>query len=272
MPTVPHNLETEKPAENFSILLIGKEQSGKSWLAATAPKNVLFIDTDLKAGSLAGRKGVFALSIMDTPPNKERPDPQPDGFNEILDKLTKLERRNSLQALDQTWPDQPVSTLVFDSVQTVASLAQRYTLYTADKDIKFSVSLGGRQFRVPKSYTAWGAEMGMVESCIMQARSLPNMNIIVILHETQEEDPRSTDSNPIYTGKIEVFPVRYKILLKNFTEVWRLVRSGPGAPRLYCAPNVEFGKAGSALLKTEAQIENPDISQIIAKARASAPR
>jgi hypothetical protein len=87
------------------------------------------------------------------------------------------------------------------------------------------------------------------------------MNVICILHETMEEDERSTEENPIYTGKIAVFPVRYRVLLKYFNEVWRLTREMGGAPLISVDPDGKFTKAKSALGIPKVKI--PDIQQVL---------
>jgi hypothetical protein len=82
------------------------------------------------------------------------------------------------------------------------------------------------------------------------------MNVIAILHECIEEDERSTQETPIYTGKIEVYPRRYNTLLVYFNEVWRLTRQGR-VPTVTCDPDGKFMQAATAL--GIAKVETPNI-------------
>lgn len=92
------------------------------------------------------------------------------------------------------------------------------------------------------------------------------MNVIAILHECMEEDERSTEENPIYTGKIEVYPRRYNSLLVYFNEVWRLTRLQGRVPTVQCDPDGKFIQAATAL--GVPKIERPDISEVLQNAKA----
>lgn len=254
-------MTVELPGDTFGMLLVGKEQSGKSLLAATAPRPVWFIDTDKKAESLRGKKDVYATTVTDPAQTFV----QPTGITEISDLISKLEAKNSLQSIDSSWPDTPVKTLVFDSVATLAEMARKHILYANAKELAYSVQIGSRTFRVPKSWTAWEAEKDMIATLILQARAIPNLNVIATLHEVMEQDERSTEDNPIYTGRISIYPVRYNTLLKYFAEIWRLVRQKEGEPIIYTQPTAEFVKSGSAI-GVPAMISNcANIEKIIAQ-------
>jgi hypothetical protein len=92
------------------------------------------------------------------------------------------------------------------------------------------------------------------------------MNVIVILHECMEQDERSTQENPIYTGKIEVYPRRYNTLLVYFNEVWRLTRDQGGIPKIMCDPDGKFIQAASAL--GVGKITVPDIQSVLRDAKS----
>jgi hypothetical protein len=92
------------------------------------------------------------------------------------------------------------------------------------------------------------------------------MNVIAILHECMEEDERSTEENPIYTGKIEVYPRRYNSLLVYFNEVWRLTRVSGRVPTVQCDPDGKFLQAATALGVDK--ITTPDISEVLQKAQS----
>lgn len=259
-PVQPHDMTTELPGETYGMLLVGKEQSGKSRLAATAKKPVLFVDTDKKAESLRGMKDIYALTYTD-PPNTYT---QPTAITEISDMISRLEAKNSLKSANAIFPDVPVGTLVFDSVATLAECARKHILYTNAKELAYSVTIGQRTFRVPKSWTAWEAEKDMIATLILQARAIPGLNVIATLHEAMEQDERSTEENPMYTGRVSVYPARYNGILKYFAEIWRLTRPAAGMPIIATQPTYEFQKAGTAIGGIEPLItNNADIESII---------
>jgi AAA domain-containing protein len=265
-PITLHNLEAEKPGDNFAMLLVGKNEAGKSRLAATAPPPVLFLDFDRKAQALAGKKGVYALTFADPAQTTI----QPTAFNAMLDVLGKLERgERSLKALGFNVGDEvKVQTLVFDSIYTIAKAARNYALYVNPKELARIVSIAGHQYRVPRSWDGWGVESEMVESSIMQARSIKGLNVIAILHEVAEQAENSTEDNPIYTGKIELYPRRYNPLMTYFNEIWRITRDFGTIPKLTLQPDGVFTKAGTTLVIPTDKIV-PNIQEIIRIARGN---
>ena len=259
MTITPHDLEHEQVGTDLQMLIVGAEKSGKSELSATAPDPVLFLDFDLRAGSLASRKGVYALTFRDPGSSLD----QPTAFNELLDTISKLEKSLSLKELGfaNAAPDLLVKTVVFDSASTIANSARRYVLYSNPKDLAYVINLGKSQFRVPRNWHGWTTEMEMVESAIVRCLGIKGLNVIVNLHETKEEAEDSTEEQPKYTGFITVFPVRYRVLLKYFNEVWRLERKAEGPPLIQCNPNGVFTKASSALRLPSVPIAN--IKQVL---------
>lgn len=317
MTMTPHTLQTESITDELALMLVGAPKSGKSYLAGTAPGTILFLDFDQRLAALKSHpnvKNIYGVSFADPTDSNT----MPTAFSEMLSVLARLEKSPMLSNLHESFAgkDTPVDTLVFDSVQTIANSAKNYVLYNGGNEgISRNFSIGGRVYRVPKSYTAWGAEMEMVSSSILQGRALlhcrqcwksvtyqpsgPNavgvlrhtadkqnkaeadtldkdhradpraMNVIVTLHETPEEDPRSSEENPIYTGKITVYPVRYRVLLIYFNEVWRLVRDTGLRPQVFCNPDGRFTSAASALGLDK--ITAPDIMAALRDAKSMRP-
>jgi hypothetical protein len=91
------------------------------------------------------------------------------------------------------------------------------------------------------------------------------LNVIAILHECMEQDERSTEENPIYTGKVEVYPRRYNSLLIYFNEVWRVERSFGKIPKVQIDPDGKFNMASTALGLSK--VEYPNIAQALAAAK-----
>ena len=296
----PHTLQSESPTDELALFLVGDKKAGKSYLAGTAPGTILFLDFDQRLNALRthpNAKNIFGFTLAD-PTSSHL---MPTAFNEMLDVLAKLEKSPKLSTLHSSFAgnDRVVDTLVFDSIQTLSDSARNYVLYNGGRDgLSRDFSIGNRIYRVPKSYTAWGSEMEMVTGAILQARALLHckvcwqsvtykpgsnglgelthtdpkvgtdhkpvpraMNIICMLHEAAEEDPRSTADNPVFTGKITVYPVRYHKLLVYFNEVWRVVRTSGKIPQVFCDPDGKFIQAATAL--GIQKIEFPDIQAIL---------
>lgn len=266
------SLETVRPFQKLQNLLIAKEKAGKSWLAATAPKPILFLDTDLRAGSLAGREGVFAATLRDPAPHL-----QPTAFNELLDILTKLEKEATLKDIYPEWPAIKPATIVDDSVTTTARCASRYALYT-NTDVRRRLMFGNWSVDFAKNFDAWNAEMSTIEALILRCLALP-YHFIATIHEAEEESEDSTPEKKKFTGKIGVFPARYQLLLKYFNDVWHLENApdpdNSGStiykPRVQVRPDYRCPWAVTTLNLTE-QFQKPDIASMLAKHNANVPK
>ena len=306
MTMTPHLLQSESPTEELAMLLVGDKKSGKSQLAATAPGNKLFLEFDQRLAALRSHKNVkdiYGMSFSDTMDGKAPPNCFNEMLS-VLNALEVSPLLRDVHGIFKDCGDKCVDTIVFDSVQTIADAARRYILFNSP-DVGKAYTMGQRTYRVAKSYHAWGGEMEMVTGAILQARALLHckvclksvtykkdvngtghlthtalldakhdghapvakaMNVIAILHECMEEDERSTEENPIYTGKIEVYPRRYNSLLVYFNEVWRLTRVNGRMPTVQCDPDGKFIQAATAL--GVAKIDQPDIQQVLANAKA----
>lgn len=290
MTVTPHLIQNESPTDELAMLLVGDYKAGKSWLAATAPGNILFLDFDRRAAALRRHpnfRNIYALTFED---NLNAPsNTVPTAFNDMLEIINKLELSPLLKDLHGSFAacgDKWVDTLVFDSIQSTADAARRY-VNTVSPDVAKAIVIGQKIYRVSKTYHSWGGEMEMVTGAILQARALLHckkctksvtfrktknaagmtideithtdpkitdhppepkaMNVICNLHECMEEDERSTQENPIYTGKIEVYPRRYNSLLMYFNEVWRLQRPSGRLPFIQFDPDNKFIQAATAL-------------------------
>lgn len=280
---------------------MGDKKAGKSHIAATAPGNILFLDFDQRLSALRSHpnvRNIYGLTFADSTDSKT----PPSAFNDLLGVLNQIEKSPDL---GNWWPSlkgKTIDTIVLDSVQTISDSARNFVLFNAGANdgISRNFAIGGRVYRVPKSYAAWGSEIEMVTSAILQARAFLHcrrcwnsvtydpatsktwhtdkskqldhtpepraMNVICTLHEAPEEDPRSTDENPIYTGKIIVYPPRYHRLLVYFNEVWRVVRERGRIPAVTCDPDGRFTQAATAL--GIPSITTPDIAQVLNQAKA----
>jgi hypothetical protein len=246
------SLEKASPFEKLSLIEVGPEGAGKSWLAATGRKPVLFLDFDRRSNAVAHKHGVYAIT-------KEVVDPawpnQPTAYQNTINVLGELEQGKIICG------GAVPRTLVFDSVHTFARACMAYALFTTP-DIRRVINAAGQQIHLPKGFDAWNAEMSLIEGAITRALAIPGLDVIATLHETAEEAPESTTERPSFTGKITVYPVRYKLLLKYFNEVWRLERTSK-IPVVQVIPDWKFTcKSNLGIDK----MEEPDIAKAIAKA------
>lgn len=250
------SMEEQSPFEKLTLLEVGPEGSGKSWLAATGRKPVLFLDYDQRAGSVAGKPGVFAETDLMRDPGYPN---QPTAFQNTLNILGQIENKSLL--LRGELP----KTLVIDSIYNLGKVSRAYALYT-QPDLRRTIKLPDFQVHVPLR-DGWTSEMSMVEAVIGRALAIPDLDLICTMHETVEEAPESTDEKPSFTGKIIVHPVRYKILLKYFNEVWRLERSGK-VPTVQILPNWQFTTKSNLGFDV---MDEPNIEKAISRV-TSAPR
>lgn len=269
------DLSETQPFDRLLALFVGLEKGGKSWLAATGRKPILFFDFDGRAGALSGRQDVFAITLRDP----GAPHMQPDAINTMLDYVTRLEQGQDLAQLGfKNASGKFPKTVVCDSIATMASSAMRYATYTNEKELARRISFGSLVVRIPRNFDAWNSEMSTIESIILRliGLSFPSgqPDIICILHQAEQEDKNSTPEKRIYTGKLEIFPSRYRLLLKYFNEVWRVeqvpIVVGEGQdqrnsyrPKVFTRPNYRFEHAATALDIDD--VELPDIQQMIAK-------
>lgn len=278
MPIELRQMQTEPPVEKLKLALVGREKHGKSLLAATGRKNVLFHDFDNRAEALQGKPGVYVLSYIDPQWPK-----QPDAAQLFLDVLGKLEESldiydliNGLPQLKEFYAKTgrqipPKGTLirtnVIDSVQTFGKAFRYYGMFT-QKDIRRTINIGKMQVFLPGGWDAWNAEMVPVENNILRLLGLPT-DTILIFHQKLEEAEDSTDDRPKYTGKVGVYPARYQSLIKYVNELWQVkltqsVANGKSAflPKVYPFPTYEFDAATTMLLDP---VEEPNIEAMIAK-------
>lgn len=264
------NMENESPAEFFRVAVVGAENNGKSHLCTTAPGVKLFLDYDQKKQAIAGKKDTYAVTLRD--PIKMGQ--MPEAVEELLDILGGLETSLDLYSLknkqgNRLFPEVKegtlIKSLIHDSMASLGSVIMRYELYNSP-DLRRSIKLGpNMEVQFPKGFDAWNAEMSGVSQIIMRSFALP-VNVFCIFHERAEESPDSTVEKPKYTGRVGLFPVRYKdLLLKYFTDIWRVKLTQSGAvslPKVYVKPDWQFDSGTAMLLDP---IEEPDIAKMIAK-------
>jgi hypothetical protein len=263
MPLEFHVMEDEAPTTKVKIALVGAEQNGKSRLASTARKPVLFHDFDNKSESLKKIKGVYVISYIDPKwPN------QPTAAQDFLTTISKMENSLDLADLGFSVPRGTiVKTNVVDSIQTLGKAAQQYAMFNSPA-LRREIAFGGHKVFIPSGWDAVNAEMGEVDNFILRLLAMPT-DTIITLHETDEKAADSTPEKPKYTGKIDVYPPRFRMLLKYFPEVWRVKLTQTTfnnrlqyVPRVFPLPTYDFDCGTTMLLDAQ---EDPDITAMIAK-------
>lgn len=234
--------------EFMRIAVVGPPAIGKSWLAATADKP-FFFDFDGRLNSLSG-KNISGKTYFDTDPLMAK------AWSSFETDLSRLEMLSLSD--EHEFP----KTFVCDSMQQMcaAAMNQILVLGANDKKICRKISAGAKIAYVPGGYDAWEAEYQTVKGAI--ARLFALGNVICNFHEAPEEAPGSTQENPIYTGRLTVFPVRMRKLLPLFNDKWRIENSN-GKRQVYTNITDYKFDSGSSLLVDP--IEEPDIQKMFAK-------
>jgi hypothetical protein len=232
--------ETASSFDRLMLILVGKEKSGKSRTAATSRKPTLFHDFDKRRQALAGIPGVYSLTYMD-----EQWPKQPTGFSDHLTVLTMLEAGQTLKQIgmnygQKDWPDVRPRTQVYDSIASMAKCANGYCLYT-NKSLRRSIKVGGQEIYFNDGWDAVNAEMESLNQSIMRLFAMKDQDIILIFHEENEQTDDSTPEKTKLTGKIDLYPRRYKVFNKFFNEVWRVSREQGGMiPTIQMSPDFRF--------------------------------
>jgi len=259
-------MENEPPVSKIKLMIVGHEKNGKTRLAATGRKPVLIHDHDNRSEALNKIPGVYVLSYLEPPPPI-----QPDAMQDQLDILDQLERNLDISKLTlkgkRLFPTVPENTIVrtnvIDSVATLGKHCQDYAMYNS-KGLRRELALGKITINLPAGWDTWNAEMKSVEPIVLRFLALPT-DTTTVFHETAEESEDSTPENKKFTGKVDIYPSRYQMLLKYFNEVWRVKLTPVGGrfiPRVYPHPVYEFDCATAMLLDP---VEDPNIEAMIAK-------
>jgi hypothetical protein len=259
----------EPPVSKLKLMIVGHEKNGKTRLAATGRKPVLIHDHDNRSEALNGIPGVYVLSYVDPQAPK-----LPEASQDQLDILDQLEADLDISHLvmkgKRLFPNVPEGTIlrtnVLDSIATLGRNFQNYAMYH-NPGIRRDISFGKTKVSLPGGWDAWNAETKSVEPLIQRFLALP-ADTTVIMHESLEETPDSTPENKRLTGRVEIYPNRYQLLLKYFNEVWRVKLTqinGRYVPRVYPLPTYEFDCATALLLDPQ---EEPNIEAMISKHEA----
>lgn len=239
MPIQATSMETASKFDRLRLAIIGADKTGKSRLAATGRKPILHLDFDNRKESLAGLKGVYSLTFAEPPAGQ-----MPTVYNEVLTICAKLEKGYTLKQIGadlgvQDWPDVKPRTLIDDSLFSLGRFVSNHILYS-NKDLRRELVYAGGKLQVRGSRDFWNFEMPAVEDLIARQLGIPGLDVIIIFHEQAEEADASTDERRIYTGRVDVYPGRYRNICKWFNEVWRVTRPNDQPPIVQMQPDMKF--------------------------------
>jgi hypothetical protein len=225
----------------LKIAIVGKTKLGKSWLAATAPPPVRFLDFDDRAESLAGKPDLLI---------KSRPT--------MLDVETDLSVTKARKAKGLPIP----ATWVFDSV-TYMNRAMEEEIFRQSPGLARTIRVGNStSMKIRNGWDTINGIQRYMEYLIAEFSTLGN--IIFIFHEKAEKDyAESTKEETAYTDQITVDPQYLSKTLSLFNEVYRMTLYGTKF-LVECKQTSKFGSSTTLLLDPT---EQPDIMKMIEKHR-----
>lgn len=242
---------TDITQPRFKIAIIGESGIGKSWLAASiaAPDNqVLDLDFDDRAPSLAGKQNVTVKTYKDTDFN------QPKAMSELQSDINEWEYDYSQGRLK-------FQTFVIDSMTFMRKAMER-EIIRQQSTLGKGIKMGTMVLKVASDWTVYRGNSEFAENIISRLSSIGNL--IVTFHERSEKDEtRSTPEKTVYTGMVSIDPPHLASLLSTFNDVWRLTTDYASKRILITGLAGDF--AGKTTLKGLAPIETADIQVLLAK-------
>lgn len=235
--------EDIKATERLKIAILGKPKAGKSWLAATAPKPIMFYDFDFRAESLEGKEGLMVKTL-----------------NSMIEIETDLSVFKANKIKKYPLP----TTFVFDSV-TYMHRAMEEEIFRQDKDLVRKIRVGNSTFiNLRKGWDVINGVQRYIEYLIAEFSALGN--VIFVFHEKPEKD--YTESKPdqaVYTDLVTTDPQYLAKSLSLFNEVYRITVDGNRNYSCACKPNWDVNASTTMLLDPT---EKPDIMAMIEKHKA----
>jgi len=239
------------------IAIVGKPKTGKSWMAATVPGNVLHYDFDGRAASLgmceATKGRLYKVKTL-----RDLTQTSPTAMKAIEGDLSTFK---SAKAQGLPIPD----SFIFDSV-TYMKVAMDNELMSQSSDVRRNIKLGlGKVFWIPKGWDAINGSRGYADYIFNEFSQLGN--VIFVFHQRDEKDKaESTESKTAYTGRQTINPQFWDTILALFNEVFYIdVDQFSGEYKVYTKINEDSSAATTLLLDS---VEVPNITQMIEKHKA----
>lgn len=199
-------------AEDFLLIaIIGAINSGKSWLAASAPKPILYYDWDNRKASLEGKPGLFI---------KSRP------VLTMLDVETDLSIMKANKIKKIPLP----ATVVHDTVTLMVKpmedeLRRQNPNSAAFRQIKMGNSAASIMY-IRQGYDVINGITNYMQYLIDEYTCL-GVNQIYVFHEKDEKDKTESKPNaPVYTGKLTINPQYLENILGRLNEKYHITVDG----------------------------------------------
>jgi hypothetical protein len=196
-------------ADDFLLIaIIGAINSGKSWLASSGPKPMLYYDWDNRKASLEGKPGLFI---------KSRP------ALTMLDVETDLSimKANKIKKLPLP------ATVVHDTVTLMIKpmedeLRRQNPNSNAFRGIRMGNSPSSIMY-IRQGYDVINGIQNYMQYLIDEYTCL-GINQIYVFHEKDEKDKAESKPNaPVYTGKLTINPQYLETVLGRINEKYHIV-------------------------------------------------
>lgn len=237
----------------YKIAIVGDTGLGKSWLATShaSPENqILDLDFDRRAASLAGKENVFVKTYQDLDFNN------PTSVAELESDINDWEYEKTKGTLPYNW-------FVLDSASYMRKALER-EIIRQQPTLSREIKVGSRRLKLGQGYDIFNANQMFTEHIISRLSQLGNL--IVTFHEKNEKDEvKSTEKQKAFTGMVTIEPQHLSGILSTFNDVWRLTTDYTGKRILITHLTDDF--AGKTTFKGLAEFEVPDIKVLIDKHR-----
>lgn len=253
---------TEITQDRMKICLVGEPKIGKDWLANTAPGTIFTFDFDGRFDALQkhpNRSNIQGKTYFDTNPM------EPDAWIRFEADVAEFQEMKSRGESIPDW-------FVVSSMQFASDACEHYILFNnpgmrtevteirADKK-KNTPSYGKVIAYRPFGWDPFNTVIECMENNLNALMSIGNL--ICCFHEAAEKDKTlSTAKEPVYTGKLSVYPANLQKLLPLFNDMWRVVVSNNTRRVITDCSDYKFTGATSLLLDSE---EDADISKMLEK-------
>jgi len=234
--------ESLSASGQMKIAIVGKQKSGKSWLAVSGRTPMLYYDHDDRAESIAGKPGLLV---------KSRP------------TMTDIETDLSLLKYHKVKGKPIPKTACHDTVTFMQRTMEDEIWRQGGKELYREIKVSANTtLRIRKGWDTINGIQRYVSYLISEYTSL-GMDIIFVFHEKNEKDyVESTKEQTEYTGALTVDPQYLASTLSLFNEVYHIKVRSDGKYITECRPNIYGNWATTLLLDNE---EPPNILEMIAK-------
>lgn len=229
------------------LAIVGPPGEGKSWLAATAPKPIMYYDFDNRAASLRGKEGIKVKTLVDTNPNV------PTTINQLENDLIFFKQAKTRPA-----------TFVLDSA-TYLKKAMENSLLAAEPSMGLAFRLSPtKTFRTASAMTTANVIRNFFEYFVNEFGTLGN--IVIVFHTKDKIDKdKTTKTETKYEGVYTTEPQYLETVLSIFNERWRIERTYDFKYKVNVRNDRQFAAITSLLID---DVEDADIEKILAKHKA----